>query len=220
MKEDFLSYAAHEFRTPLTVLRGYAELLQSNPELAPEIAGRMIQGCERLERMIRALLLLTDLPKEVKWNSVLLSPILACCQKNLLERYPEVQLQIVEDSLGIRLFVDPDLLEIALMNLLENSVKYSDSPARITLIVKEDKEAIYLSVEDQGIGIASEHLPYVFNPFYSVDPIKCRKLGGVGLGLTIVRRIVEALRGRISFQSYPGKGSCATLILLRELPLQ
>lgn len=210
MNENFLSFAAHEFRSPLTILRGYAETLQEHPHLASQVAGKMVAACDRLERISRALLLLAQPKKDV---SCFLSEVLLRCRENLSERHPEALFTIVGNFFALELRIDPDLLEIALMNLLENSVKYSKSPAQITLIVEGNEKAVTIVVADKGIGIAPESLPFIFDRFYSVDSLRSKRLGGIGLGLSLVKAILQEVGGDIQVTSRLDQGSSFTLRL-------
>jgi len=214
MDEEFLIAAAHEFRSPLTILRGYAETLQEHPYLASQVAGKMVAACDRLERISRALLLLARPPKD---SSCSLSEVLMRCRDNLLANYPEVQWQLIGDPHFFQPQIDSDLLEIALMNLLENSVKYSASPAHITLIVEGDEKEMTIAVEDKGIGIAPEHLPHIFDRFYSANPARSRKTGGVGLGLALVQAILQEAGGNIQATSRLDQGSSFILRLQHSL---
>ena len=100
------------------------------------------------------------------------------------------------------------------MNLLENAVKYSPDPAKITLTIDKGAEnTVQLRIKDEGIGIPEKDLPRIFDRFYTVDKARSRKSGGAGLGLSIVKTIIEKHNGRINVDSEVGKGSCFTVAL-------
>jgi two-component system phosphate regulon sensor histidine kinase PhoR len=111
---------------------------------------------------------------------------------------------------------DPSLLEQAVVNLLDNAIKYSDSGSMVSLKAVRYDGSVRISIEDQGIGIAKKHLPRLFERFYRVDKARSRKLGGTGLGLAIVKHIAQAHGGRITVESKLGEGSTFTL----ELPVK
>ena len=113
----------------------------------------------------------------------------------------------------MRYYGDPQLLEQALYNLLENAVKYSGG-SRIKISLKSDENINEIKVEDNGCGISTEHLPRIFERFYRVDPSRSRANGGSGIGLTIAMTLVKAHGGKIWVESEGiGKGSCFTFTL-------
>jgi two-component system phosphate regulon sensor histidine kinase PhoR len=108
---------------------------------------------------------------------------------------------------------DADLLELAIMNLLENGVKYSKPPAHLTIHLGEKKNEVIIAIEDQGIGIPPEDVPHIFERFYTVNKAHSRRLGGAGLGLSIVKTIVDKHEGTLSVTSVLGKGTTFTITL-------
>jgi two-component system phosphate regulon sensor histidine kinase PhoR len=120
--------------------------------------------------------------------------------------------------------VNPALLEQAVINLVDNAVKYSDSGDTIWVSAVEelaaaDGPAVRIVVRDEGCGIAAEHLPRLFERFYRVDMARSRKLGGTGLGLSIVKHIVQAHGGSVAVESTPGTGSTFTIDLPAAVPV-
>jgi two-component system phosphate regulon sensor histidine kinase PhoR len=110
-----------------------------------------------------------------------------------------------EETLSMNL--NAALIEQAFVNLLDNAIKYSGPDSSIEIEAKQINAEVVILFRDHGIGIASEHLPRLFERFYRADPSRSRKLGGTGLGLAIVKHIVNAHGGRITVESTPGKGS-------------
>jgi len=106
-----------------------------------------------------------------------------------------------------RVAIDPSLVEQAIVNLLDNAIKYSDNAGRIEIDVNSGDSELVISVKDNGIGISNDHLPRLFERFYRVDQARSRALGGTGLGLSIVKHILQAHGGRVSVESLPGIGS-------------
>jgi len=109
--------------------------------------------------------------------------------------------------------VDPSLTEQAVVNLLDNAIKYSDDGGAVILAANQGENEVVITVSDQGCGIDKTHLPRLFERFYRVDKARSRQLGGTGLGLAIVKHIAEAHGGRVSVESTPGKGSTFTIHL-------
>ena len=109
--------------------------------------------------------------------------------------------------------VNPPLFEQAVINLIDNAIKYSEIGGKVAIEAQANGREITISVRDHGCGIAGEHLPRLFERFYRVDRARSRKLGGTGLGLAIVKHIVQAHAGRVTVSSTPGAGSVFSIHL-------
>lgn len=219
MGKDFVANASHELRTPITIINGFAETLQDLPEIShemlAEITEKIVRNCERMENLVKNLLTLADienLPKTRFRISDLIS-IAENCRHILLSFYPEAQVEIVKNKPSIEISADPDLLELAIMNLLNNGAKYSKAPAHITINIQSTDDEVKISICDEGIGIPATDLEHIFERFYTVDKARSRRLGGAGLGLSIVKTIVQKHDGTISVESTVGKGTCFTMTL-------
>ena len=210
-EKDFIANASHELKTPITVIRGFAETLRDHPMLSQdnvkEIADKLVRTSIRLEKVMRSLLNLADAENSSRlyFRQVNLRDIAEDARKALQTTFPGARVEVV----GAQAFVlaDPDLVELALMNLLENAVKYSEGVADIQMTVGEG----WIEVADRGIGIPAEELPYVFERFYAVNKARSRKVGGAGLGLSIVKAVMEKHGGKVTVRSELGKGSAFTL---------
>ena len=108
---------------------------------------------------------------------------------------------------------DMDLIEMSLMNLLQNAVKYSPSPAEVEIDVDHVNGKAYLSVKDKGIGIPEKDLPYIFDRFYRIDTERAKDYKGTGLGLAITRELIRAHDGEVAATSRRGQGTCFTILL-------
>jgi two-component system, OmpR family, phosphate regulon sensor histidine kinase PhoR len=212
MGKSFIANASHELRTPITVIRGFAEMLQEVP--SHEISDKIIRTCDRLEKLVKSLLELTGLENVTadRFKPCHISTLFENCKHLFQSAHPEIQL-VVSPFEDLSVYGDFDLLGSALMNVLENAVKYSGST--IHLKVEKQNEWVNLIIQDQGIGIPKVDLPHIFDRFYTVDKSRSRKLGGVGLGLSIVKLIMEKHRGKVSVESEIGKGSIFTLSIPR-----
>jgi two-component system phosphate regulon sensor histidine kinase PhoR len=136
------------------------------------------------------------------------------CRENVLLAHKDAEIAIEEeDSQNYFVTGDPHLLELALMNLLENAAKYSQGPAKIVVRLAEREGALRLTVADQGIGIPKENIDHIFDRFYRVDKVRSRRVGGSGLGLSIVQTIIDKHFGTISVESQLGQGTIFTLLL-------
>ena len=211
--EEWSANLAHELRSPISIIRGFAELLQDHPmekATVQEIAGKIVHSSLRLETLIQSLLQLSD-AKHARENfrQVPLLPLLEECKQTL----PQAHISLFCDTPNIQVFGDEELLRLAFLNLLENSVKYSIGTANIQVSILQTASEAQITIQDEGIGIAAHHLPHIFDRFYSADKARSRKLGGAGLGLSIVKTILEKHSGSISVASECGKGTKFSIIL-------
>ena len=214
MGKDFIANASHELRTPITIIRGFAETLQDIPNLSPkmleEITEKIVRTCGRLDKLVKSLLTLSDIENlsEDRFRHCDLSLLAENCKHLLLAAHPEARLEIETKCQRPYVKADGDLLDLAIMNLLENAVKYSASPAQINVTIeKGEQESFLLSVKDRGIGIPEKDIQHIFDRFYTVDKARSRKSGGAGLGLSIVKTIIDKHKGTVRVNSELGKGS-------------
>jgi two-component system phosphate regulon sensor histidine kinase PhoR len=221
MGKDFIGNASHELRTPITILRGFAELLRDHKKLsAPilvDVSEKIVRTCERLEKLVKGLLTLTDIENlhDHSFYPCDLLSIVDNCQHLLKEAHPDIDISFDKGMEKAMVLADGDLLDMAIMNLLENAVRYSPAPARVHMSSRFTSDCIEFKINDLGIGIPEEALPHIFNRFYTVDKARSRKAGGAGLGLSIVKTIIEKHQGKVVVVSELGKGSSFTMTLPR-----
>ena len=219
MGKDFIANASHELRTPITIIRGFAETLQDLPDLSQEmlheITEKIVRTCGRLDKLVRSLITLADIENlsDNRLKSVNLFLIAENCKHLLLTAHPNVEITLESELESATIVGDSDLIELAILNLFENAVKYSASPAHIEMKIRQEEEEVHLLVKDRGIGIAEVDLPHIFQRFYTVDKARSRKSGGAGLGLSIVKTIVEKHKGSIAVASELSRGTTFTLTL-------
>ncbi len=213
MGKDFIANASHELRTPITIIRGFAETLQDLPDLSPamlkQITEKIVRTCDRLNNLVKNILLLADMENVAssRFHGCDLGAILENCKHMLLSVHEEVSVSIDQKKEEIKILADPDLIELALMNLLENAVKYSAGVPEIAIFLDQNDQEVCLRVEDKGIGIPAQDLGRIFERFYTVDKARSRRHGGAGLGLSIVKTIVEKHGGKINVTSQVGIGT-------------
>lgn len=217
MRKDFVANASHELKTPITIIRGFAETLHDNPTLPQDImidvTAKIVRNCQRMAALIKDLLVLSDvenIPSSYLSNTDI-KRLVSRCVSMLLEVFPEAQINIDSPDQEVYLTVEPSLLELALMNLLENAAKYSPKPPYINVSIRQQHDFVKISVTDHGIGIPQDDQELVFERFYTVDKAHSQKMGGSGLGLSIVNTIVEKHSGTMSLVSEKGKGSTFTM---------
>lgn len=217
MGKDFVASSSHELRTPITIIRGFAETLQDTKdlpkEIEEEILEKIVRNCQRMETLIRNLLTLADVENIPlpNYQSCDFGALIEECKRLVLAVHPTARIHIKKEIDCIDMEVDPTLLELAIVNLLTNAVKYSTPPAHITIAFTKNSDEVILTIEDRGIGIPPEDVEHIFERFYTVNKAHSRKLGGAGLGLSLVKTIVEKHDGTIHVHSALGVGSTFTL---------
>lgn len=220
MRKDFIANASHELKTPITIIRGFAETLHDNPDLSldirEDVTRKIVNNCERMNNLIKDLLILTDvenLPESRLHECVVSDLILKSCA-TVEAVYPDAKIRTINfQDVDSKLLADPHLLELAFNNLIENAAKYSGSPAQITIELAKINNNLQIKIADQGIGIPQADLEHIFERFYTVNKAHSRKMGGSGLGLSIVEMIVKKHFGKISVSSEMNVGTTFTLLL-------
>jgi signal transduction histidine kinase len=221
MGKEFIANASHELRTPITIIRGFAETLRDMSEISgamlEDIIEKILRNCERMNVLVKNLLLLADLDYLPKTRLSLCDPrmLIEGCADHILSIHPEVIISI-NGPTSLKILADPELLELAFANILQNAVKYSKPPAQISIYIEEKHPYIRFNIQDKGIGIPESEIDYIFDRFHTVDKTHSRKLGGAGLGLSIVKNIVDRHEGRIWATSTIGKGTTFTIELKNE----
>ncbi len=221
MRKDFVANASHELKTPITIIKGFAETLHDNAEIlsremTKEITEKIVRNCDRMENLIKDLLTLSDIENipSSRLQECNLIALVEKCRGIILSVYPDAEIEIKCSSLEVNLICDPDLLEMAIMNLIQNAVKYSQSPAHVKISIAKSDGFVTLQVMDEGIGIAAEDLEKIFERFYRVNKARNgQKVGGSGLGLSIVETVIHKHFGKIDVSSILGKGTTFTITL-------
>jgi signal transduction histidine kinase len=217
MKANFVANISHELRTPLTHVKGYLELL-INGDLGHSTAEQrkaleiMSGSTERLEKLINDLIRFTDMER----GQVTLA-IKAVDLQNLLERVylqtlnqaheQKVELQLAQPAEKLQVLVDEQQVAWVLTELIENGVKFTPPGGHVKVGFELQSDLAYVYVKDDGIGISRENQEKIFTPFHQLDGSSTRKYGGIGLGLTLAQRIIEAHGSALEVVSEEGKGS-------------
>ncbi len=227
-KDVFLGMASHELRTPLTVLKGLAQILhrrlerEGSAELA--LLVKMEQAIRRMELLVSDLLNTSLVETGMFVLHRRPCDLVALCL-HLLEEYlaAEEYVFLPQAPAGtMQAEVDVERISQVLFNLLSNARKYSPPGSQILVKVERLDQDYVISVQDQGVGIAAEQLPHLFERFYRVPGVEVQTGSsvGIGLGLYIVQKIVEQHTGRIEVTSHPGEGSTFSIVLpARPLPV-
>jgi heavy metal sensor kinase len=216
----FTADAAHELRTPLTVLRTEAEValrMPREPEQYRAILEDQLEELERLSRLAERLLFLCR--GDAGLVPIARQPV---DLREVVDKIAE-HMRVVAAEKGVALQVDgvstaalqadEDQLRRLLFNLVDNAIKFTPAEGTVTISIFHRDAQAQVVVEDSGTGIPSEHLPYVFQRFYRVDPAREEAMSGTGLGLAIARSIAEAHGGSITIESTVGVGTRVILTL-------
>jgi signal transduction histidine kinase len=219
LKSDFVAVASHELRTPLTSIIGYAQSLllhdvQSDAALRQEFAVGISRQGERLLGLVQNLLTassLEDRSVRVDTQRIVVEDLCREVREGFGERRQRVRLDFAPELPVIH--SDRTLLGRVLMNLIENALKYSPDDRPCTVAATSQGHMLTIEVRDQGLGISEHAQAHIFERFYQADSSATRRFQGVGLGLAIVREILEHLGGTIDVSSVEGKGTTFTVCL-------
>ncbi len=223
-QKRFITDASHELRTPLAVLRGETEVALQQERATAEYKESLAlikDEAERLSRIVENLFMLArqpvDTPSMVN-EPVRLDELVADCVRaaHVLAMQKGLRLKIEGALPPVTVSGDDEMLKRMLLNLLDNSVKYTASGGEISVALRSQNGDARIVVTDTGIGIEESDQRRIFDRFYRVDKARSRALGGAGLGLSIARWIVEGHGGSLSVESAPGRGSAFTA----DLPLR
>jgi len=227
LKSQFLANMSHELRTPLSAIIGFAEAIRDG--VAGEPSGEQREFAEDIAQAGRQLLeLINNILDLSRFEAGAMELNLAPCDMGGLvdevlrilrglARRKDIELKADVEPRPLELTADPIKLKQVLYNLLANSIKFTDPGGRVEVRARQDRQFVRIGVSDTGIGIAPEDLVAVFEEFRQVDPSLRREHEGSGLGLALVKRLVELHGGEISVESQLGKGTTVTVTLLRDL---
>jgi two-component system OmpR family sensor kinase len=220
---QFAADASHELRSPLTVLGGYLDVLLMGAKDDPVRALRVLQSMrrevDRMSRLVVDLLALTRMDANgggnMRIESIRVAEILQSAVEDMqvIAGERKIELQFSPDSTQACLTGDNDQLHRVFVNILDNAIRYTDKGGliKITTAIVDKGRSVEISLADNGCGISEEQLTHIFDRFYRADPSRSRQTGNAGLGLSIVKSIVEAHNGSIRVVSEVGQGTCFTL---------
>lgn len=223
IRKEFVANVSHELKTPLTSISGFIETLQNGAADNPEIRTRFIDiiaiETSRLKRLIEDLLVLSDIEnkKDTTRNTFDVDSEIEQTVETLelIAGKKKVTL-ITELADNVVLAGSSDRFSQMMVNLIENAIKYSNEGGRVWIRTRQTEDKVQVSVEDEGIGIAEEHLDRLFERFYRVDKSRSTKAGGTGLGLSIVKHIAVLFDAELKVESQPGKGTIFYVTFKRE----
>jgi two-component system phosphate regulon sensor histidine kinase PhoR len=222
-RRDFVANVSHELKTPITSIKGFVETLLAGALKEPENAENFLKiiakQTDRLTEIIDDLLTLSRIEQDAERRQIFLNgqkikgvleSAIQVCESKAAAKKIALELACPDD---LRALINPPLLEQALVNLIDNAVKFSEPGIVVRLEAQREGPQVTIRVRDQGQGIPPEHLPRIFERFYRVDAGRSRKIGGSGLGLAIVKHIALAHGGRVAVSSSPRKETVFSLHL-------
>jgi len=223
LRREFVANVSHELKTPVTTIKGFTETLLDGARDDPDDLDRFLKitlrQTDRLSAIIDDLLTLSRLESAplsevlaLEWYD--LCDIFSLCKEMCQSRADrkEIDLQI-ECRSPLRVHVDHSLLMQAIVNLIDNAIKYSPENTVVKIIARVEVDQVRIDVSDEGPGIMDEHIPRLFERFYRADKARSRRLGGTGLGLAIVKHIANVHQGKVEVTSRVGAGSTFTILL-------
>jgi DNA-binding response OmpR family regulator/two-component sensor histidine kinase len=222
MKSRFFANISHEFRTPLTLIKGPAEKINrdSSGEEIEKQTGVIKRNADRLLNLINQLLDLSKLEagklqfKASKTNIVPFIKVLTMSFESIAER-KDISIKVKAEKEEIELYFDKEKMTKIMTNLLSNAFKFTNDGGNIIVSINESDNAVKIKVKDTGSGIAEDEIPKLFDRFYQVDSSQTREHEGTGIGLALTKELVELHKGKISVTSKPDEGTEFTI----ELPL-
>jgi PAS domain S-box-containing protein len=215
-KDDFIGFASHELKTPLTTINGYLQLVEQMPSLSEEVIPKVKKQVTRLSTMIADLLDISKIHTdhfELNFSNTNLYSLI----KDSVEvvKQLDADKHIIKYDLPLEdviLNIDKQKMEQVLINLLTNAIKYSDDGTRVQLTAVVFGDQMRISITDEGVGIASKHLSKIFSRFYRISTSGKKMPGGSGLGLFISKEIIQGHHGKIWAESVEGKGSTFNIV--------
>lgn len=219
-RRDFVANVSHELKTPVGAIALLAETVAecaNEPEAVAHFTGQMRQEAERLTTLVQEIIDLSRLQEP----DALVRAELVAVDDVVAEALDRVRVTATANGIamvrggqqGLRVYGDQALLTTALRNLLDNAIRYSPSGARVSVGVQARDGMVRIAVVDQGMGIAPESQPRVFERFFRLDEARSRDTGGTGLGLSIVKHIAADHGGEVTLWSQEGRGSTFTLVI-------
>lgn len=223
LRSDFIANVSHELRTPIAMLQGYSEAILDDVVTSEEERNEMFRIIyDESQRMGRLVTDLLDLARMESGHIRLYKDVvpISVSLERMTQKFAQVakekQVQLLfesELSEDVTVSIDEDRIEQVLTNLIDNAIRHTQQDGTVKVSLTTELSYAKIAVEDTGIGIPSDDLPYVFERFYKADKARTRSKGGTGLGLAIARNIVEAHEGNIKVESVEKEGTTFTFYL-------
>ena len=218
IQRQFTANAAHELRTPLALMQVQLDLYHSNSHPdndadTVQMIKMVTEQNDRLNKMVKTLLDMSELQTVGRDDEIILDALVDEVLEDLEPLAEGKNIRLIGKCKDITMTGSDILIYRLVYNLVENAIKYNHSGGQVTVTADRKEKHVYLSVEDTGAGIPEELKERVFEPFFRVDKSRSRELGGVGLGLALVREIVRVHDGSITVKSNPSGGTIFEVVL-------
>ena len=218
IQRQFTANAAHELRTPLALMQVQLDLYHSNSHPGNDadtvqMIKMVTEQNDRLNKMVKTLLDMSELQTVGRDDEIILDALVDEVLEDLEPLAETKNIRLIGKCKDITMVGSDILIYRLVYNLVENAIKYNHSGGQVTVTADRKEKHVYLSVEDTGTGIPEELKERVFEPFFRVDKSRSRELGGVGLGLALVREIVRVHDGNITVKSNPSGGTIFEVVL-------
>ena len=218
IQRQFTANAAHELRTPLALMQVQLDLYHSNSHPGNDadtvqMIKMVTEQNDRLNKMVKTLLDMSELQTVGRDDEIVLDALVDEVLEDLEPLAEGKNIRLIGNCKDITMVGSDILIYRLVYNLVENAIKYNHSGGQVTVTADRKEKHVYLSVEDTGAGIPEELKERVFEPFFRVDKSRSRELGGVGLGLALVREIVRVHDGSITVKSNPSGGTIFEVVL-------
>jgi|UniRef100_UPI003FEE8FC8 Signal transduction histidine kinase len=218
IQRQFTANAAHELRTPLALMQVQLDLYHSNSHPGNDadtvqMIKMVTEQNDRLNKMVKTLLDMSELQTVGRDDEIILDALVDEVLEDLEPLAEGKNIRLIGKCKDITMVGSDILIYRLVYNLVENAIKYNHSGGQVTVTADRKEKHVYLSVEDTGAGIPEELKERVFEPFFRVDKSRSRELGGVGLGLALVREIVRVHDGSITVKSNPSGGTIFEVVL-------
>ncbi|RKD30609.1 sensor histidine kinase [Thermohalobacter berrensis] len=218
LRKRLTSDIAHELRTPLSILQSHIEAIIDGV-WEPNIERMTIfkNEVDRLIKLVEQLKYLTDIENhkiELQIEEINLTKLLKEIVESFKVEFYNKQVSLESDiEKDVDIMADRDKIRQVMINIISNALKFTETGGRVNLKLRQDKKNIIIEIEDNGIGIPKEDLPFIFERLYRSEKSRNRKTGGAGIGLTIAKKLVEAHKGKIRVESQEKKGTKFIIIL-------
>lgn len=215
LQSDFVSNVSHEIKTPLSAIEGYALLIKDNPDLTQSEQGyidKILSNTKHLTELVENILIITKFENQQIADNKERYRLDEQIRQSVLYLEPKIRAKNICFNLSldkININANKAVMYHVWNNLISNAVKFSETNAPVDISAKEKDGKAIVKIKDYGIGMSEETVTHIFEKFYQADA--SRHSGGNGLGLPLVKRIIDIYGGKISVESEPGKGSCFTV---------
>lgn len=219
-QQQFVADASHELRTPIQAIEGHLSLLKrwgkDDPEILEESIETSLTEIARMRKMIEELLELARREeKDIKCEADAVAVIEAVIEETRI-LHPEARMTLSKDEEIGRLFITENALSQIVRNIIENAIRYCEKIPEIQISLSDSGKEVLIKIEDNGIGIAEENIPFIFDRFYRVDEARNRQIGGTGLGLSITKMLLEKYNSSVEVKSDENVGT----VFLMKFPLK